>query len=197
MSQLTPEAAYSANIATLVGIQKSAQEKYDAILTTLGSAFLALSMSFVTDPVLLQGGRQFWLLYFSWLGFGVTIISTVLSLGIGPKAVEWHASRLTPDQFPNQGLANCNPWNQAIKVMNMASGISFVTAIVLTIVFVGINIENWRDAMGKPMSQQENVQQKGLSIPPMQTQEPASSPASGSVPTPAPSPTQQGSTGTK
>lgn len=196
MSEPSPQSVYNSNIATLAGIQKTAEERYDAILTTLGSAFLALSISFLKDVVPLQDAQCLWLLYLSWGLFAVTIISTVLSLGFGPKAVAWHASNLTPDRYPAPGLERQNPWNKAIGALNGVSGLSFILGVVLTVVFVIINTVQWRSEMDKRVP--PHGETKGLTIPPMQTgtQKPANAPAGDASPPPASSPPQQSSTGT-
>ncbi|GAA4417005.1 hypothetical protein [Quisquiliibacterium transsilvanicum] len=199
MSEPTPQATYNANLATLASIQKSAEEKYDAILTTLGSAFLAMSLSYVKDVVPLEGSMALWMLYASWVGFAVTIISTVLSLGFGPKAVAWHVSKLKPDEYPPAGLEEQNPWNRRIAKLNIASGASFIIAVVFTVVFVLINTVQLRSAMEKRIPQQGEVSKRGLTIPAMQTgeQKPAESPASGSSEAPAPAPPQPSANGSK
>ncbi len=197
MSGQTPEAVYNANIAVLGGIQKSSQEKYDAILTTLASAFLAMSVSFMRNVVPLQDSQFFGLLYASWFGFACTIVATVLSLGLGPKAVAWHVDRLTPNEYPSPHIGKLNPWSKCIGWLNGLSGIAFVTAVVLTVAFVVINTAHWRSAMEKRVPAQGETNQKGLTIPPMQTgvQEPAKAPANSGGQAPAQAPSQPSTNG--
>jgi hypothetical protein len=197
MSGQTPEAVYNANIAVLGGIQKSAQEKYDAILTTLASAFLAMSVSFMRDVVPLQGSQFFGLLYASWFGFACTIVATVVSLGLGAKAVAWHVGRMTPHKYPSPDLGKLNPWSKCIGWLNVLSGTAFVTAVVLTVAFVVINTSHWRSAMEKRVPVQGETNQKGLTIPPMQTgvQEPAKEPANNGGQAPEQTPSQSSTTG--
>lgn len=197
MSEQTPQAVYNANIAVLGGIQKSAQEKYDAILTTLASAFLAMSVSFMRDVVPLQDSQLFGLLYASWFGFACTIIATVLSLALGPKAVAWHVDRLKPHEYPSPDLGKLNPWSKCIGWLNVFSGVAFVLAVVFTVAFVVINTAHWRSAMDERVPAQGETNQKGLTIPPMQTgvQKPAEAPANSDGQTPAQAPSQPSTNG--
>lgn len=199
MTEPTPQSAYNANVAMLAGIQKSAEEKFDAILTTLGSAFLAMSISYIKDIVPLQESRGLLVLYASWLGFAGTIVATVLSLGFSPRAVAWHVSKLTPHEYPAEGLEKLNPWNKRIAKLNVLSGASFIIAVVLTVIFVVMNTVHWRSAMEKRIPQPGEVSERGFTMPPLQTgvQRPANSPASGGGQAPAPAPPQPSTNGSK
>ncbi|MCP5279463.1 MAG: hypothetical protein H6935_14075 [Thiobacillus sp.] len=165
----TPQAIYNKNVETLGAIQKAAEEKYDAILTTLGSGFLALSATFIKDVVPLETAQWLWVLYLSWVAFGLTIILTVISLGAGYSAVQWHMGRLSPKEYPNQDELQRNPWSRAIRYMNIFSGVAFILGVVLTVTFVVSNIVYWRSTMEKRIPSQTEVLQKGLTIPHMQT----------------------------
>lgn len=165
----TPQAVYNRNVDTLGAIQKASEEKYDAILTTLGSGFLALSVTFIKDVVPLETAEWLWLLYLSWFAFGLTIILTVTSLGAGYSAVQWHLRHLRPDEYPNPDVLRRNPWSHAIRCMNVSSGAAFILGVVLTVTFVVSNITYWRSNMEKRILTQSDVMQKGLTIPHMQT----------------------------
>ncbi len=197
MTELSPQSVYNDNVEALAGIQKSAQEKYDAILTTLGSAFLALSVSFLRDIVPLQEAQSLWLLYLSWVLFALTIVATVLSLGIGPRAVAWQVEKLTPSAYPDPRLPKHNPWNKVIGVLNVLSGASFIIAVLVTVVFVVINTVHWRSEMEKRVPPPSET--KGLTMPPLKTgtPQPANTPAGGGSTTPASGPAQQNTNGAK
>ena len=191
MSEQTPEAmAYNANIATLsASLQRSAEEKYDAILTTLGSAFLALSVTFLKDVVPLAEAQWMWVLYLSWASFAGTIMVTVASLGMSSYAVSWHVRRLSPTEFAPQGLEKENPWNKAIKHLNLFAGGAFLLGVLCTVVFAVSNTVHWRTNMAKLTPQ---TVKKGLTVPALQTgtTKPATPPAPAPQ-TPASAPAQQ------
>jgi hypothetical protein len=199
MNEQTPEAAvYNVNIATLSALQQAAEEKYDAILTTLGSAFLALSVSFVKDVVPLAEARWAWVLYLSWVSFAATIMVTVISLGASSYAVAWHVRQLSPREFPPEGLEERNPWSRAIRRLNLLAGVAFLLGVLCTVVFAVSNTVNWRSNMEKRIPQASEKVQKGLTMPPMQTgtPNPAPAPAGGTAPA-APPPAQTPSGGSK
>lgn len=200
MSEQTPEATvYNANITTLSALQKAAEEKYDAILTTLGSAFLAFSVSFVKDVVPLAEVQWAWVLYLSWLSFAATIMVTVFSLGMSSYAVAWHVRQLSPREFAPEGLEKKNPLSRAIQRLNVFAGAAFLLGVLCTVVFAVSNTEHWRSNMEKRVPQSSGIEQKGLTIPAMQTgtTRPASSTGGTAPTTPAPAPAQNSGSGSK
>jgi hypothetical protein len=190
---------YNANITTLSALQKAAEEKYDAILTTLGSAFLALSVSFVKDVVPLAEAQWAWVLYLSWLSFAATIMVTVISLGMSSYAVAWHVRQLSPGAFAPEGLEKKNPWSRAIQRLNLFAGAAFLLGVLCTVVFAVSNTVHWRSNMEKRVPQSSEIEQRGLTIPAMQTgtTRPASSTGGTAPATPAPAPAQNSGSGSK
>lgn len=197
MSEQTTEAmAYNANIAVLASLQRSAEEKYDAILTTLGSAFLALSITFLKDVVPLAEARWLWVLYLSWASFAATIMVTVASLGMSSHAVSWHVQRLSPMEFAPQGLEKLNPWNRAIQRLNLFAGGAFLLGVLCTVVFAVSNTVHWRTNVDKLNPQ---TVKKGLTIPALQTgtTKPATPSAPAAPQAPSQAPTQNSGNGSK
>lgn len=69
---------------------QSSTDSYDQSLLTLSSGVLALSIGFIKDIVPLQQATHLGLLYFSWVSFGLCILTTVLSFQFAIAAQREH-----------------------------------------------------------------------------------------------------------
>ena len=81
-----------------------------------------------------------------------------------------------------------NPWDKWTRYLNLVSGAAFILAMVLSVIFISVNL-----AQGSSMTQTGNqskrdLNQKGLPVPTMQkVPQPPAQPAA-SQPTPAQAP---------
>lgn len=158
--------------------ESSGTDNFDKNILTLSSAGLGLSVSFLKDFV---GANVVfpWFLYASWVTFGIATLNTMASFMVSGKALEYQKDLAYRAYMLGNDAAfeTPNGWNKATNYLNWASASSFFLALILTIAFVIINLEENRMALGtyKPTSTTP-VLQKGATVPAMQR--PASLPAS-------------------
>ncbi len=112
-------------------------DAFDKQVLTLSTAFLALSVTFLKDIIKAPSTAQLWLLYGSWIAFGVAVTATMFSFLISNQAVKRHIYfceqwYLKQDKkFENKR----SRWNKTLAVVNWSSAIAFFLGIVLTIIF--------------------------------------------------------------
>lgn len=133
---------YSETRKDLLNRQLSNSENFDKAIISLSTAGLGLSLAFIKDIVKIPEAHCLVLLYFSWSLFGAAIISTILSFvssqsGINKQlyfAEEYYLEK--KEEFINK-----RNWQaQITNYLNIFSGIVFVGAIILTVIFVISNI---------------------------------------------------------
>lgn len=177
----------------------SASENFDKSVLTFSSAGLALSIGFLKDFMPIQAASQSWTLYLSWTLFTVATCSTMVSFLVSGQALAEQkklAFRFYIERN-EAAFSEANNWNWVTQGLNYLSGGAFLLALILTVIFISINLEK-----GSTMKQLENnfktsmsvatpeLLQKGLTVPTMQqipssSKTPAPSGQSGNV-TPAP-----------
>jgi hypothetical protein len=168
--------------------EMSNAEAYDRALLTLSSVLLGLSLTFTQNVVPLSNDSKLWLLIGSWSLFAFTIVSVIVSFIYGQhsfKRLKEGARR-----FYLEGDTSANELSEqisdAIRCVNTLSGLSFITAIVLFMIFVCINVSGGNDVSGdkkreersQPASTYKQQQTKPVKTPdepvkkPDQTQKP-------------------------
>ena len=155
--------------------EMSNADTYDRALLTLSSVLLGLSLTFTQNVVPLSTASQLWLLIVSWSLFAFTIVSVMASFIYGQhsfKRLKEGARRYYLD-----GDTSANKLSEqisdAIRRVNTLSGLSFITAIVLFTIFVGINVSGGNDVSGdkkreersQPASTYEQQQTKPVKKP--------------------------------
>jgi len=124
--------------------RRSGSEEYDKAILTLSSGFLALSIAFVKDVVPLT--HVIWMpaLIASWVLFAVSVLSTLISFVVSQHAYDVQKQNLD-DYFLHNIEDACHRPNQlttATTALNYLSGLCFIAAVVLTIVFASANFKN-------------------------------------------------------
>ena len=113
----------------------------DQAILTLSSAALAVSLAFIAD---LEGTpTATWTLVASWAGFAVAILSTLLSFATSRSGID--AMIKSAERYYVHGdrdaLGGPKPKSLAwTKGLNLTAAAAFAIGIVLTIVFVALNI---------------------------------------------------------
>lgn len=123
--------------------QLSNSDNFDKAILTYSSAGLALSLGFLKDFIPINHANASWLLFLSWILFGVAVAVTLFSfissqLGITRQAglneryyLQLDDSALSENNF----FARCTDW------LAYVAGTAFVVAIACSTVFVSINLE--------------------------------------------------------
>lgn len=79
---------YGETRADLLKRQLSNSENADRAVLTVSTAALGFSLAFLKDVVPLQNAVHIWLLYGSWLFFGLAILLTLVSFFTSQKAID-------------------------------------------------------------------------------------------------------------
>jgi len=152
--------------AELLKRQLSNSDNFDKAILTYSSAGLALSLGFLKDFIAITHANAAYLLFLSWVLFGVAIVVTLFSfissqLGITKQLAlnERYYLQLDDCALSEKNFfARCTDW------LAYVAGTAFVVAIGCSALFVSINLE--RAAI---MSDQQQVPLKdGARAPTMQ-----------------------------
>jgi hypothetical protein len=139
--------------------EMSNAETYDKALLTLSSVLLGLSLTFTQNVVPLSTSSCLWLLIGSWSLFALTITIVIASFIYGQHSFK----RLKEGarKYFLEGETSANELSEqisnTIRNVNALSGISFITAILLFTIFVGINLSGG-NIMNKDKKQGERIQ---------------------------------------
>ncbi|HEV2110835.1 MAG TPA: hypothetical protein VGT99_05725 [Gammaproteobacteria bacterium] len=172
--------------------QRSNAEAYDRALLTLSSAFLALSVSFLRDEF--KDYVISWpiLLFCSWLLFALTIVATIFGYIYAQRTTDYKLATLQeffqePINLDTRERIN-NEISRRGKVerrTNEFSGVVFVLAVILTIVFVIVNASGELTMTQQNGNQDHDIGRSSPSAPfPSRPTVPAPQP----ITTPAPKP---------
>lgn len=127
----------------LLKSQISNSENFDKSILSLSSAALGLSLAFIKDIVKLQNVQAVLLLKLSWILFTVAIISTVISFATSQKSItlqlDYAEKYYLEEKF--EYLTKKNSWKNITILLNSISGVIFVLAIILTVIFVILNMQ--------------------------------------------------------
>ena len=120
----------------------SNSEKYDGAILALSMGALGVSTTYIKDIVPVEEALHITCLVFSWIFFGLAIIFTVISFQTSQKGIQTQLE-YAEEYYLNKKdeyLKKKNTGAIWTNRLNIASGIFFVIAIVLTIYFVSVNI---------------------------------------------------------
>lgn len=133
---------YSEYRRDLLGRQLSNAVQHDKAILSLSTGALGLSIGFIKDIVPLERALAIWLLILSWALFGAAIIGTVVSYPIGQKAINVQLGYAEKYYIEKKGqyFKKRNPWSVAILYIGIVSSVAFVIAVILTIIFVSLNL---------------------------------------------------------
>lgn len=185
---------YADHVAEINKREISSSENFDKAVLTFSSAGLALSIGFVKDFVPIQIAVAPWALYLSWFLFTAATCATIASFLVSGHALEAQKGRAYAYYIEgdDEALKRNSGWDRGTRFLNTTSGVAFLLAMVLSVVFIFINLEKG-SAMKDSNTQQSpggngELLHKGLTVPTMQqVQRPPAQPASGqTAPAPAP-----------
>lgn len=187
---------YADHVAEINKREVSSSENFDKAVLTFSSAGLALSVGFLKDFVPIQSAAAPWTLYWSWALFTAATCATIISFLVSSQALEAQKGRAYAYymQADDDALRSGNLWDRGTRVLNYTSAASFLLAMILSVVFISINLEKgsaMKDSNPRNSGGSTEVLHKGLTVPTMQqVQRPPAQPASGqTAPAPAPAST--------
>lgn len=119
------------------------QAEADKLVVTLAGVSLGLSMGFIKDVVPLAHSVLLPLLFFSWFGFGTSIISTLVSHYLSLKTVNDHIDQCKAYFFEEKRDAfdGVKKGARSTENCNRVSAIAFVVGLFFVLSFIGINVE--------------------------------------------------------
>lgn len=119
-------------------------ENYDKSILSLSTTILTLSLAFINNIVPYNLATNTWMIIYSWGFFIIAIISVVGSFLVGNIANERHLEFAEDYYLKNDddALNKKSNWTTLTVILNYLSGFSFIVAIMFTVIFVGINIDN-------------------------------------------------------
>lgn len=182
---------YADHVAEINKREVSSSENFDKAVLTFSSAGLALSVGFLKDFVPIQSAAAPWTLYWSWALFTAATCATIVSFLVSSQALEAQKSRAYAYyiEADDDALKRGNVWDRGTRVLNYASGGAFLVGMVLSVVFISINLEKEsavKDTNIQHSGSNADLLKKGLTVPTMQqVQRPPSQPASSQT-TPVP-----------
>jgi len=133
--------AFASYQAELFRRQLSNCENFDKAILTYASGALALSLGFLKDFIPLSRAALPTLLHLSWFAFASCILVTVTSYLISQRGIN-RQLQLAERYYLNgeeQALREVNHAAAATEWFNLASGVLFCIAVVLTTIFVSAN----------------------------------------------------------
>ncbi|ENZ77830.1 MULTISPECIES: hypothetical protein [Ralstonia] len=190
----------------LFKLRLSNLENLDKSILTYSSAGLALSLGFLKDFIPIYQAKFAWALYGSWICFAFAISLVVLSYVVSVQIIVRQLEQAERYYlYRDEGAYFSGGWAHRLAdhLNSWLSAAVFVVALILTILFVSLNLTGATmvskkivsayaqdGAIGTAMQKVQSVQ-KGVTGMPMQTATPVK-PAS-----PAPAPQSQPSNATK
>lgn len=122
--------------------RQSAFEQFDKAILTLSSGGLGLSLAFLKDVVKTRPPVGEPILVVSWVLFAVSILSTLVSFLFSERAIVDH------QEFARRYYLESNQeyrdkvscYSTATKIANLIAAFMFLSAVVLSIIFVSTNI---------------------------------------------------------
>lgn len=191
---------YADHLAEINKREVSSSESFDKAVLTFSSAGLALSVGFLKDFVPIGSAIAPWTLYASWALFTLATCATIASFLVSGKALDRQKDQAKAYYIDGDEDAfhRANPWDRVTRFLNYGSGVAFLLAMVLSVVFISINLEKgsaMKDinttSTANPSGNSEPLN-KGLTVPTMQqVARPSPQPATGQAnPAPAPATTQ-------
>ncbi len=175
--------------------QLSNAEAFDKAILTYSSGALALSLGFLKDFVPLDHASGPYLLFSSWAMFAAAIVATIISYQVSQVGISRQV-RLAERYYLEQEEKALNEKNRAAICtdwLNRISGGLFSLGVVITTVFVAVNLKEASMSSGT-----RGIALDGVPVPALQkivqtvaAQKGAPVPGPTAVPTAAPAQPQQ------
>lgn len=154
--------------------QVSSSENFDKSILTYSASGLALSLTFLKDFVPINQALQPWLLFSSWSCFVIAILLTTLSFSVSYKA-QTKSMELYEEYYINKKEDFFNKksfHDKLLNCFNFLSGSAFISAIIFTSIFIGINLKTANEILDKKtvsasvFSGKENILEEIKKSPP-------------------------------
>lgn len=152
---------YERNRDDLLKRQLSNAENFDKAILTYSSTGLAISLTFLKDYGQHTALVGHWLLYMSWAAFVAAIVLTIVSYMVSQKAISEQLE--IAENHLRTGEYNHSALGRYIDLVNLFAGLCFIGAVILTTVFISLNVER-----GSNMANTKNELQNAAGLPRLQ-----------------------------
>ena len=134
----------------LLQILAKNSENYDKSILSLSSAILAITLILIKDVININEALYLWELKAAWALLILSIVLTISSYITGRFAIEKQLKNAEKYYLQGQHayLTKINIWKPFTKTINMASGFSFIFAIIFLVCFVSTNIKEYNMSEG-------------------------------------------------
>ena len=133
----------------------------DKAIFALSSAFLGFSITLISNQASSEIQIIFWIIACSWVFFGMSIITTLLSFRVSQRAQDEHL-KIAEAFYLNEDLKALDKQNKpanTLQLLNWASLIIFCFGVVFTIVFAVINLTNHE---GSNMTKEQKIKEETI-----------------------------------
>lgn len=122
-------------------------DEFDKNILTFSSAGLGLSIVFLKDIVPIPSATGLWLLFASWIAFGIAILVTIASFQVSIWAQKIHIENLRKYYIERRPeyLDPPNAVKSSLRLLTILSGLCFGLAVVGTITFAVENVREVKD----------------------------------------------------
>ena len=125
----------------LLALKRANAEVYDRSIMTLSSFLLAASLSFIREIVPLQNAKFIFIIQGSWICFGLSIISTIISFMYGQAAISL-LLKTAENYYLNhdhEAYIISQKTEKKLVLVSLMSGTFFVMGAAMSIIFVIVN----------------------------------------------------------
>jgi hypothetical protein len=133
---------YASTRQDLLSRNLSNSERYDNAILTLSTGILGISLAFIKDIVPLDKAEFLSLVIISWWLFGAAIVSTLVSFSVSQLAIKRQLEYAEKYYLEEQEdyINKKNHPALLTEYINYASGVLFVAGIIVTVIFVSVNV---------------------------------------------------------
>jgi hypothetical protein len=163
---------------TLYERELSNSESLDKAILAYSAGGLGLSLAFLKDVVPLEAAHYLSMLYTSWAGFVLAMVSVIASLQCSQRGIrrQLKIARIYYLEDRDDAFELKNHWAWCTQVLNCLSGVLFILAVISTLAFTFLNVEIERtEIMTKEFKGGQNIptlEKKGAPVTPIE-QKPA------------------------
>lgn len=148
----------------------SNSERFDKAILTYSSSGLALSLGFLKDIRDASDLIYAWMLYGSWAFFVVAIVLTIGSYPLSQKGLRIQLANGYKYyiEADDSAFEKRNPYVRWVEYVAIASGVTFIIAVLLSAIFVFTNVKDMNMTDIKKTSAPRTHAMDGASIPRME-----------------------------
>jgi len=129
---------------------KETAHQFDKAILTLAAGALALSLTFIKDIAPTPKIGTFYLLFFAWATFIISILATLISFFTSQKACQRQIKIVEIEFLEERSEENDNdkmdnPFNRYTRILNMVSIAFFILGVILLIIFSSLNFPKQKE----------------------------------------------------